>query len=226
MRSPMATDLRHTTGNGAVAGTVRDVPLEPARRRVRLPEVAVGVIVVIAFALAAVLWQLNATQKEPVLAVAHDVARGEVVDAADLKVVYVAADDSIAHVARGDSATVVGRVAVSDLEAGELLTPRAVSDRAGPTQGEGVVGLALEPGQIPIFRLRPGDLVNVVAVAAAGSTAEDGDELLAARAEVFAVAELRTTGRTFVSLKTTEADANAIAAAAEHGAVRLVMVGA
>ena len=221
----MATDLRQPTGNGALKSATRHLPLEPTRRRVRLPEVAIGVIVVTAFALAAVLWQLNATQKKPVLAAAHDVARGEVLDASDLKVVYVASGDSIAHVGRAQSTSVVGRVVLSDLESGELLTPGAYSDRAGPQSGEGVVGLALEPGQVPLAQLRPGDLVNVVAGVPENSTTDVEQSLLVSRAEVYSVEELRTTGRTFVSLKMAEDDANAVAAAAERGPIRLVMVG-
>lgn len=221
----MATDLRTVSGNGATTPATRDLALEPVRRRVRLPELAVGLVVVVGFALAAVLWQLNATQKEPVLAAARDLSRGDVLTARDLRVVYVAADDPIAHVGRADSARLIGRTVVSDVEAGALLTPAMTADGAAVAAGEGVVGLSLEPGQVPTTRLRAGDLVNVVAAAPAGDGSAHPEEVLVERAEVFAVEELTASGRFFVSLKAAERDANRVAAAAERGKVRLVMVG-
>lgn len=222
----MTTQVQEVSGNGARTTRPVDLRLEPARRRVRLPEMAVGLIVVLGFALAAVLWQLNAVQKDPVLALANDVSRGEVIEADDVRVVYVASDDPIAHLASSQSATVVGRIARSDLPAGALLTRDAVSDGPAVEAGQGVVGLALEPGQVPSSRLRTGDLVNVVTAGAPTTSASSStDEVIVERAEVFAVEELTASGRLFVSLKASEADANKVAAAAERGPVRLVMVG-
>lgn len=225
----MATDLRHVSGNGSRTIPTGEFDLEPAKRRFRLPEVAVGLVVLLACALGVVLWQLNATRKEPVLAVAKEVARGEVIGAGDLTVVYVSSDDPIAHLSRDDAGRVVGRTALADLERGALLTPGAVSDGPALQAGEGIVGLSLEPGQVPSSRLRAGDLVNVVAGAAPGggnsTTADAEDPLLVEKAEVFAIEELTASGRLFVSLKMPEPDANRVAAAAERGPVRLVMVG-
>ena len=50
-------------------------------------------------------------------------------------------------------------------------------------------------------------------------------QALEAGYEVYAVEELGTQGRRFVSLKLPETDANRVAAAAERGRVRLVLVG-
>ena len=112
-----------------------------------------------------------------------------------MRVVYVASDDPIAHIASSQSATVVGRVARSDLPAGALLTRDAVSDGPAVEAGQGVVGLALEPGQVPSSRLRPGDLVNVVSAGAPTASASSStDEVLVERAEVFAVEELTASG--------------------------------
>ena len=225
----MATDLREVSGNGSRTVTAGDLALEPVRRRFRLPELAVGLVVLLACALGVVLWQLNATQKDPVLAVANAVARGEVIEADDLAVVYVSSDDPIAHLRRDESSRVVGRIALADLEAGALLTPGVVSDGPAVEAGQGIVGLSLEPGQVPTGRLRAGDLVNVVAGTPPGAgdaeAANTDDGPLVEGAEVFAIEELTASGRLFVSLKMPEDDANRVAAAAERGPVRLVMVG-
>jgi len=76
--------------------------------------------------------------------------------------------------------------------------------------------------------LLPGDFVNVIAGpvegAAAAPTPGAQPSVLATRAAVYAVGDLGTQGRRFVSIKLPEADANRVAAAAERGPVRLVLV--
>jgi hypothetical protein len=199
----------------------------PPGRRVRVPELLVGTALMLFFSLAAVLWHLRDTEKTAALALANPMRRGEVVEAGDLRVVYVSAGDAIAHLDRTQAASVGGRVAVADLPAGTLLTAASVSPRLSVAPGEGVVGLALEPGQVPAGELVPGDVVNVVAGPASASVDSSGREstLLASLAEVYAVEDLGVQGRKVVSLKLPVADANRVAAAAERGPLRLVLVG-
>lgn len=216
-----ATPTQVKDNGSAPSGRVRDLSLEPpgARRRVRVPELLVGAALTVGFALAAVLWQANSTQREAVLALAADVDRGDIITAEDLHVVYIGTDDLVVRLAPAESVRVIGQVAISDMAAGTLITRANVSEVAALAPGEGVVGLALEPGQFPAGHLAPGDVVNVVAP---GDT--DGD-LLAEAAVVYSVEELGGQGRKFVSLRASEADANRVAAAAESGPVRLVLVG-
>lgn len=226
------TTADRVRGNGA--GPVADAPrLEaPSGRRGRWPELAIGVVLMVGFALAALLWHLSSSSKDPVLALAVDVERGEVIEATDLRVVYVASDEPLSHLPGSASATVVGRIATTDLEAGTLLTRSQVTERVVLAPGDGVVGLALDPGQFPALGLVPGDRVNVVTAAAAGGTDSGGEDsggedrsVLAEDGEVFAVEEVGNQGRQFVSLRMSEADANRVASAAERGPVRLVLVG-
>ncbi len=201
---------------------VRDMAVEaPAgSRRVRVPELLIGAAIVVGFALAAVLWNANSTQRDPALALAADIERGASITAADLEVVYIGTDDAIARLPPSQSVEIIGRVAVSDMEAGTLITSANLIDLPAIGPGDGVVGLALDPGQYPAGRLSPGDSVNVV-------VPDEGDGgPIAESAIVFAIEELGGQGRRFISLRTTEADANRIAAAAEAGPVRLVLVGA
>mgnify|MGYP003645988179 CR=1 FL=1 len=169
-------------GNGAVPLSNAPRLEPPTRQRGRLPELVVGIIVMVAFALGAV---------------------------------------------QGQSGDVVGRIATTDLEAGTLVTRSQVADRVAIGAGEGVVGLALDPGQFPALGLLPGDRVNVVS--AEPVAPEDGEDapspVLARGGEVFAVEDLGGQGRQFVSLRMSEDDANRVAAAAERGPVRLVLVG-
>jgi hypothetical protein len=189
-----------------------------------LPELAVGLLVTVLFALGAVLWHLNASSKVPALAVAAPIERGEVIEATDLRVVYVASDDPLARMSSGESSVVVGRVALVDLAPGTLFTPSVVADAAALDAGDGVVGLALDPGQYPALGLAPGDRVNVVrSTEAAPETDEAPDQVVARGATVFAVEDL-SNDRKLVSILTSEADAEAVAATAGAGGLRLVLV--
>lgn len=209
-----------TTTKTAGSNGARAVRLAAPRRRVRVPELALGVLVTVGFALGAVLWHLNSVNREPVLATARAIGRGEVIESTDLRVVYLAADDSVAVLSSSEAAAVVGQVASIDLAQGSLLTRDLVEPSLSVDAGVGVVGLALEPGQFPTRGIAPGDRVDVVAPT--DPTAEVTDAVLAAGATVFAVEELAS-DRLLVSILATEQDARAIAAAA-GSPLRLVMV--
>jgi len=220
------TTIDRARGNGSTG--VTDAPtIEPPQGRTRLPELAIGIVLMVACALAAVLWHTSSTSRQAVLTLAGDIERGETIDAADLRVVYLNSDDSVASLPESASAAIVGRIAVTDLDAGTLLTPSQFTERTALSAGDGVVGLALDPGQFPALGLLPGDRVNVVTASqpTEGDEAAESSPVLASGAEVFAVEELGNQGRQFVSLRMPEADANRVAAAAERGPVRLVLVG-
>ena len=216
-RSPLPTSNGNRTAHAPAVA--------PPRGRVRLSELAVGLLVTVTFALAAVLWHLNATSKVPALAAATTIERGEMIEATDLRVVYVASDDPLALMSSGESNAVVGRVALVDLAAGTLLTPAVVADAAALQEGDGVVGLALDPGPYPAIGLAPGDRVDVVQSEAIAPDTEDtpGTRVIARGATVFAVEDL-SSDRKLVSILTTAQDAEVVAAAAGSGGLRLVMV--
>lgn len=224
----MATRTEPELARGDGSTRVGEFSLEPptSARRARLPELVVGLVVMLAFALAAALWHMSSVERDPTLALARDVRQGEIIEASDLRVVYLSSDGDVARLAEGDVSRVAGRVALTDLPRGTVLTPALVAALPVLGEGEGVVGLALEPGQFPSAGLRPGDRVNVVAGPASQSGGEGpGETLLAEEAEVFSVEDLEGgQGRRFVSLKMPEATANEVAAAAERGPVRLVLV--
>ena len=186
-----------------------------------------GVLVIIVFALGAVLWHLSAIDRSPALAVAAGVDRGDVISAEDVDVVYVPSDSSIARLDESQLDQVVGRIALIELAPGTLLNRSVVADRPSLTDGQGVVGLSLEPGGYPAIGLAPGDRVNVVQTtdpAAEGGEADEGaDAVIARGATVFAVEELPS-DRRLVSILTAEPDADAVAAAAGSGSLRLVLV--
>jgi hypothetical protein len=192
---------------------------------VRLPELAIGLLVTGAFALGGMLWHLSATTRVPALAAATAIERGTPIDASNLRVVYVASDGPIQRIASIDTSLIVGQVALVDLDPGTLLTPSMVGDAATLQPGNGIVGLALDPGAYPARGIAPGDLVNVVG--ASNSTNEAADAVTAplARAAIVVGVEDLASDRKLVSLLVAENEAEHVAAVAARGdALRLVMV--
>ena len=214
-------------------GSPATISLAPPGRRVRMPELVVGVLLTSVFALGAVLWHLSAVDRSPALAVVGTVERGDVISADDLRVVYVSSDDAVARLSESQMTEVVGRVALVDLAPGTLVTRSVVADRPTLEPGEGIVGLSLDPGGYPDLGLAPGDRVTIVrssdtaATETTSDSADDGETsssyVIAREATVVSVEEL-TGDRRLVSVLTTEADAEAVAAAAGSGSLRLVQV--
>jgi len=199
--------------------------LEPLRRRVQVSQLLIAVFLVTVSALVAVVLFSRAAAREPVLALAEPIERGQVIASADLMVVYVATDDPIITLPAEAASGLVGLTAVADLEAGTLVTPAHFVSRTVLDAGEGVVGLALAPGEYPTPLLAPGDRVDVVLTErespeSGGSSAET----VATSAEVFDVAELGTQGDRFISLRMPASAAAEVAGAAAAGRVRLVLV--
>ena len=208
-----------TNGHGSTPRSTIALPT----RRVRLPELAIGILVLVAFALGALLWHLGTTTKAPALVLATDVSRGGAIQATDLRTAFITTDDQLARVT--DPASVVGKVALIDLPAGTLMTSAVVAEASVIEPGDGVVGLALDPGQYPALGLAPGDRVNVVrsSDAPVDPDGADPDQALARGATVFEVEDLAS-DRKLVSIRSSEADAEAVASAAGSGGLRLVLV--
>lgn len=227
--------------------------LAPPRRRVRVPELVIGVLVMTVFALGAVMWHLSAVDKEPALAVVGDIQRGDTLSAADVRVVYIASDGAFDHLGEADLNRVVGRVALVNLAPGTILSDSLVADSPTLDDGEGIVGLSLEPGGYPAMGLSPGDRVNVVRTVdpaepvgdatepggeadgdatgdgdagdeSEGSAATDVDGVVIARGATVVSVEELSSDRLLVSILAPEGDAVAVAARAGSGSLRLVQV--
>jgi hypothetical protein len=90
--------------------------------------------------------------------------------------------------------------------------------------GDGLVGLALDPGEYPSPALHAGDTVRVVA-----TPVEAGSAPVVVLVEQAAVVDVSTVAagqdRLFVSLGMTTEEADAVAAAGAEDRVRLIQVG-
>ncbi len=197
-------------------------------RRTRIPELALGVLLVAGCALAAVAWQTLSDPSRAVLAVRNDIDRGDIITAADLQAVEIATDDQVNLIPSGSAATMVGRIAQVDLATGTLLTTAMAADVAAIGDGQALVGLAVERGSLPSTSLRPGSRVDVVLTPSdddASLLSTDG-AVLVAGAEVSEVTGTAAgNDRTvYVSLLVDQDDAVKLARAAAHDRVRLIEV--
>jgi hypothetical protein len=190
----------------------------------------VGILLVVGWILGTVLLVTAGRDRTAVLALTGDVARGQVITEADLSTVYVGSDASIAHLTEGETDVVVGRAALTDLEAGTVLTPELFAAPAEVLEsGDATVGLSLEAGQLPSLRLAPGDRVSVVAAGVASGETRLGEVVTAG--EVASVEETTDESaggerRWWVAIRTSEDEAGRIAeAVAAEARVQLVLVG-
>jgi len=199
--------------------------LEAPRHKVQIPQLMVAIFLVAVSALVAVVLFSRAAARDPILALANPVERGQVVASDDLMVIYVATDDPIASLPSDAAAGLVGLTAVADLDAGTIVTPAHFVSRSVLDGGDGVVGLALAPGEYPTPLLAPGDAVDVVVTnrssVGPGTTTID---TVIATAVVFDIAELGTRGERFISLQMPAGAAAEVAGAAAADQVRLVLV--
>ena len=224
------TDRRPPNGEGSSPPRLAVGPPASSRRQ-RIPELAVGVLLVVGCALAALVLAAGGRDRTPVVAVAGDVARGQVLTDADLSIVHVESDSSLAYTPGEDREDLVGRAALSDLPAGALVTAEQLGDPVGAVErGLGTVGLSVDTGQLPSLRLAPGDEVSVVAAGDAGSGREPGQVVrsgvVVAVEELSEDAQMTGQRRWWVAVRASQSEAEALGAVVSGGArVQLVLVG-
>lgn len=132
-----------------------------ARRRV--PELAVGVVLVGLGAIGALMLAGREAPRVPVLVWANDVARGQVVTAGDLRAASIDSDVPVDIVNVAAAADVVGRTVAFDANAGGFVSAAVLDDRAVIPPDFAVVGLRLGAGRYPVSTLAAGDVVDLLA---------------------------------------------------------------
>jgi len=222
------TDIR---GNGSTRTEPERLRLDPNARVGRRPRtswIALGLLVLVGFGLFGAITVARVAGREPVLALAQPIQRGEQLTAAHLAVVNVGTDDAVALVPAADRDDLLGLTATAGLEAGTLVTRTQFAEGPTVVAGFSVVGLSLSPGEYPTATLRPGDLVVVVRTPATTPLEREDNEpvVLVEAAEVFAIETLSETAHTvMVSIVVPDNVVPEIAAAAAAGRVRLALVG-
>ena len=165
---------------------IRRSVVEPLRRRrVRVPELAIGIFVIAASVAVSVVLNTDDDTGSGVLAIGQPVERGQVIDADDLTVVSLSADRDVALLASELSGQVIGMRAAVDIEAGTPLSSSHLTGVEPLSTDDAVVGVVVDDSRAPA-ELVPGDLVHVVFL---DTSLENGDVVSALPnvAEVWAV---------------------------------------
>jgi hypothetical protein len=200
-------------------------PWRAARRRRRLPFVALGGLLVIVCVLGFAYAAVRLGDRVQVLAVIRPVAAGQAIAAADLTAVSAAENPQVPLVRAADAESIVGRTAVVPLLPGTLLTPSLLGEAAFPPSGKVTASVAVKPGQYP-QGLAAGARVHVyVSMSAPGQSGGDGKPETATTPARLDAAVLGVDlagdgqGATVVTLLLDNSDAGRLAAAPAGGVV-------
>lgn len=166
----------------------------------------------------------TAGQTTPVVTLAQPVPAGHTLTQQNLATTRVDADGQ-GLVPASQTESVVGQTTTGNLPAGALLTQGMVTPAPVPPDGSALVGLALEPGQMPA-RVRAGMTVTVVKVP--GDNAANpgaGASSLVDRARVHRVtAGSRARGTQLVSVIVPQQATQPVSAASASGKVAIAAV--
>ncbi|TGB15512.1 SAF domain-containing protein [Streptomyces sp. MZ04] len=132
------------------------------RRRRRPAVVGLGLALTVVGALGNVYWFDSESDRVSVIAVARDVAAGDVIQASDLASAEMAPDAALSPVPVSRQSDIVGKTAVADLSKGALVTDRSVRVGSDVARGKDTVGIQAKPGQLPARPLHANEKVLLV----------------------------------------------------------------
>lgn len=134
-----------------------------SRRKVRVPELALGLVLVLGGAFTASMLAAKRTETIRIVGAARDIERGRAIEADDLVASEVERRFAGSMITAEEAASLLGRVLVTDVPAGTPIVSSLL--RASPTlnEGEEVVSLRIEVGDVPPS-VAVGDVVRVVLV--------------------------------------------------------------
>lgn len=189
--------------------------------RVRIPELAVGVLIVAGCVLGALVWQRSTERGTAILVAGRDLRRGQVLSEEDLSAVVITSDRPISLLRVSSASEIVGMRLKADLPIGTPLTPTHVADVEPIDSRDGLVGIAVNNAEAPLD-LTAGDVVRLVTVDddIDGSRIVEVVDLIATVWEISAPDDIE--GRRSVTLRL---PVDAVVALLGHDEVHLVKVG-
>ncbi len=186
-----------------------------ARRSPRL--IALGLLLVAGGGIGVAALVGSGDDVVPLVVMAADVRRGDVIGDGDLTVIELPASSGVQGMPAADLPSLVGERALMDLPKGAFPLARHVGAEPLPA-GQTLVGLRLPIGKLPATELPPGTAVRVVGVGDGTQTTVDA---VVARAP-----SLLDDGTSFaLDVRVADAEADLVARLAAGDQVALVLVG-
>ncbi len=190
------------------------------RKGVRIPEFAIGLLIVSICIIGAFMWQNSDASGTKVLVTSRALQRGHEIQASDLSSITLTSTDDIALLETSTAADIIGMRITTDIEAGSPLTPSQLISVEPLTPTEGLAGITVTKSQAPAD-LTAGDNVQVIAV----DSQSDGTNLttsIAAKVQVWEISQPdELSGDRSVTLRVVIASANELVG---HDELHLVKV--
>ena len=134
-----------------------------AKRRWRIPELAVGLVLMLGGALGAILLSRSGDSIVIVVGAAHDLQRGDKITPKDLVAVETSQSLAGSFITEAQASALIGQIALVDLRASTPLTVSMFSDQQQLLPNEALTSAAIQQGNYPID-LAVGDQVRIVTV--------------------------------------------------------------
>lgn len=220
-----------STGGGAQPSDAPEA-VAPAPQLRRKPVLLAASVAAVVLGALMGVWAWSAmSDTEGVVAIRESVSRGEVIGENDLVVVHVGVDPQLDTVPGEGLQSMVGQRASSDLSEGTLLSEGATTNSVVPSEGESVVGVAVNADQLPGEKLRAGDTIRVISTPGSSSQDQQGGtsgqdqpaEPTEVRTEVVSLNEGDQPGTTVVSVLVPESRAAELASQVSTGKVSIVL---
>jgi len=134
-----------------------------AKRRWRIPELAVGLVLMLGGALGAILLSRSGDSLVIVVGAAHDLQRGDKITPKDLVAVETSQSLAGSFITEAQASALIGQTAMVDLRASTPLTESMFSDQQQLLPSEALTSAAIQQGNYPTD-LAVGDQVRLVTV--------------------------------------------------------------
>ena len=134
-----------------------------AKRRWRIPELAVGLVLMLGGALGAILLSRSGDSIVIVVGAAHDLQRGDKITPKDLVAVETSQSLAGSFITEAQASALIGQTALVDLRASTPLTVSMFRDQQQLLPNEALTSAAIQQGNYPID-LAVGDQVRIVTV--------------------------------------------------------------
>jgi len=133
------------------------------RKGVRIPEFAIGLLIVCVCIIGAFMWQNSGAEGTQVLVTSRALNRGHEIQATDLSTITLTSSDDIALLSTGAASDIIGMRLTTDIVSGSPLTPSQLITVEPLASTEGLAGITVTKSQAPA-NLAAGDNVQVIAV--------------------------------------------------------------
>ena len=157
------------------------------RKGVRIPEFAIGLLIICICIIGAFMWQNSDATGTKVLVTSRALQRGHEIQASDLSSITLTSSEDIALLETSTATDIIGMRITTDIVAGTPLTPSQLISVGPLTTTEGLAGITVTKAQAPA-NLAAGDNVQVIAV----DSQSDGTNLttsIAAKIQVWEISD-------------------------------------